>query len=131
MSELQAEVTTVDVSAASEIDVDASATIAAEPASKRARRAPRSETRIAEEAAFVLHGHPYKETSLIVDVLTRHHGRVALVARGAKRPRSALRGVLLAFQPLSIAWLQGRARSTSGAPGPSGWADCCRCAARR
>ncbi len=88
----------------------------------RARRSPRavrSETRIGDEAAFVLHAYPYKETSLIVDVLTRHHGRVALVARGAKRPRSALRGVLLAFQPLTIAWLQGRARAVSGAQGAS------------
>ena len=76
------------------------------------RAAPRSDVRIADEAAFVLHGYPYKETSLIVDVLTRHHGRVALVARGAKRPRSALRGVLLAFQPLTLGWIQGRARVT-------------------
>ena len=89
----------------------------ASAARKRTVRAPRSETRIADEAAFVLHSHPYKETSLIVDVLTRHHGRVALVARGAKRPRSALRGVLLAFQPLSVAWLQGRARAVNGAQG--------------
>jgi len=78
-------------------------------------RAPRSETRIADEAAFVLHSYPYKETSLIVDALTRHHGRVALVARGAKRPRSALRGVLLAFQPLTISWVQARSRAVAGA----------------
>jgi DNA repair protein RecO (recombination protein O) len=86
------------------------------PASNR-RRAPRSETRIADEAAFVLHSYPYKETSLIVDALTRHHGRVALVARGAKRPRSALRGMLLAFQPLSISWVQSRARAVTGSQG--------------
>ena len=93
---------------------------AAHPAAHPARkRAPRSETRIADEAAFVLHSHPYKETSLIVDVLTRQYGRVALVARGAKRPRSALRGVLLAFQPLSIAWLQGRARPANATQGGS------------
>ena len=35
------------------------------------------------EPGYVLHSYPYKETSLIVDVLTRHLGRVALVARGA------------------------------------------------
>ncbi len=94
---------------------DAPATVADKPA--RARRAPKSETRIADEAAFVLHGYPYKETSLIVDVLTRHHGRVGLVARGAKRPRSALRGVLLAFQPLAISWTQSRARSSGAVQG--------------
>jgi DNA repair protein RecO (recombination protein O) len=103
-----------------EADVATIAKVAA-PVSAKPRRArqPRSETRIADEAAFVLHGYPYKETSLIVDVLTRHHGRVALVARGAKRPRSALRGVLLAFQPLAVSWTTGRARAAAGPQGGS------------
>ncbi len=88
---------------------------AGRPVVPRAKpRAPRSETRIADEAAFVLHTYPYKETSLIVDALTRHHGRVALIARGAKRPRSALRGVLLAFAPLTISWVQARSRAVAG-----------------
>jgi len=56
------------------------------------------------EPAFVLHSYPYRETSLIIEVFTRNCGRVALVARGARRPRSVLRGVLLAFQPLLLAW---------------------------
>jgi DNA repair protein RecO (recombination protein O) len=97
-------------------DRDTVATVEPAPA-RRVRRIPRSETRIADEATFVLHSYPYKETSLILDALTRHHGRVALVARGAKRPRSALRGVLLAFQPLSVAWIQGRARAINGVQG--------------
>ena len=46
--------------------------------------------------AFVLHTYPYRETSLIVEALTAEYGRVALVARGAKRPRSELRGFLTA-----------------------------------
>ncbi len=92
------------------------ATDATRRVAPRARpRAPRSETRIGDEAAFVLHSYPYKETSLIVDALTRHHGRVALVARGAKRPRSALRGVLLAFFPLTISWVQARSRAATSA----------------
>jgi DNA repair protein RecO (recombination protein O) len=57
-----------------------------------------------DQAAFVLHTYPYRETSVIVEALTEEHGRVALVARGAKRPRSELRGVLQAFQPLTLAW---------------------------
>ena len=61
-------------------------------------------TRHEEDSAFVLHTYPYSETSLIVEMLTRNHGRLALMAKGAKRPRSAMRGVLLAFQPLSISW---------------------------
>ncbi len=56
------------------------------------------------QPAFVLHAYPYSETSLIVDVFSRDHGRVALLARGARRPRSALRGVLQAFQPLELGW---------------------------
>ncbi|MBK7677377.1 DNA repair protein RecO [Accumulibacter sp.] len=56
------------------------------------------------QPAFVLHAYPYSETSLIVDVFSRDHGRVALLARGARRPRSVLRGVLLAFQPLELGW---------------------------
>ncbi|AJC19869.1 DNA repair protein RecO [Pandoraea pulmonicola] len=79
---------------------------------KRTRRAPsparaaeREQSRVTEQPGFVLHSYPYRETSLIIDVLTRDHGRIALVAKGAKRPHSALRGVLQTFQPLSLAWL--------------------------
>src|SRR5450755_3103627 len=57
-----------------------------------------------DQQAFVLHAYPYRETSLIVEALTPGYGRVALVARGAKRPRSELRGVLQAFQPLALSW---------------------------
>ncbi|MDQ6618450.1 MAG: DNA repair protein RecO [Pseudomonadota bacterium] len=57
-----------------------------------------------DQPAFVLHTYAYRETSLIVEALTREHGRVAMVARGAKRPRSELRGVLQGFQPLLLAW---------------------------
>ena len=56
------------------------------------------------EPAFVLHSYPYKESSLIVEVFARHRGRVGLLARGARRPRSAIRGVLLAFHPLRLSW---------------------------
>ncbi|MGQ0522997.1 MAG: DNA repair protein RecO [Betaproteobacteria bacterium] len=57
-----------------------------------------------QQPAFVLHSYPFRETSLIVEFFTRDKGRVALVARGARRPRSALRGVLLSFQPLLLSW---------------------------
>ncbi|HEX6137256.1 MAG TPA: DNA repair protein RecO [Casimicrobiaceae bacterium] len=57
-----------------------------------------------DEPAFVLHTYPYRETSLIVEAFTERMGRVAIVARGAKRPRSELRGVLQAFQPLALSW---------------------------
>ena len=56
------------------------------------------------QPAFVLHSYPFRETSLIVEVFSRDYGRVALLARGARRPRSVLRGVLMAFQPLELSW---------------------------
>jgi DNA repair protein RecO (recombination protein O) len=56
------------------------------------------------EPGYVLHTYPYKETSLIVELFTRRFGRVALLARGARRPRSAMRGVLLSFHPLSLSF---------------------------
>jgi DNA repair protein RecO (recombination protein O) len=60
--------------------------------------------RISGQPAFVLHSYPYKETSLIVDMFTRDFGRIGLVAKGAKRPHSKLRGVLQTFQPLQASW---------------------------
>lgn len=70
---------------------------------KRVTR-PSAESRIAGQPGFVLHSYPHRETSLILDVFTRDYGRIALVAKGAKRPLSKLRGVLQTFQPLSLSW---------------------------
>jgi DNA repair protein RecO (recombination protein O) len=63
-----------------------------------------SKRRADHEEGYVVHTYPYKETSLIVEAFTRHFGRVALLARGARRPRSAMRGVLLSFQLLRFSW---------------------------
>jgi DNA repair protein RecO (recombination protein O) len=63
--------------------------------------------RIDGERTYILHAYPYSETSLIVDVFSRGYGRLALLARGARRPRSVLRGILLAFQPLEAGWFGG------------------------
>lgn len=60
--------------------------------------------RVDDEAAFILHTRPWRETSLIVDVLSRHHGRVGLVARGARRQSSSLKARLVSFQPLHLSW---------------------------
>ena len=70
----------------------------------RRSRPPGRDGRITGQPAFVLHSYPHKETSLIVDVFTREYGRIALVAKGAKRPHSQLRGVLQTFQPLQAGW---------------------------
>ncbi len=63
--------------------------------------------RVDAQSAYVLHLHPYSETSLVVDVFTRDHGRLPLLARGARRPRSPMRGVLMSFQPLQLGWFGG------------------------
>jgi len=60
--------------------------------------------RIDAQPAYVLHTRAYRETSLLLEVFSRDHGRVALLARGARRPQSPLRGVLMAFQPLELSW---------------------------
>ncbi|RYF79663.1 MAG: DNA repair protein RecO [Comamonadaceae bacterium] len=57
---------------------------------------------ILHEPAFVLHRYDWSESSLILEVFTRHHGRIALVAKGAKRPSSNFRPVLLPLQPLQV-----------------------------
>ncbi|HEX4944735.1 MAG TPA: DNA repair protein RecO [Usitatibacteraceae bacterium] len=56
------------------------------------------------DRGYVLHTYPYRETSLILQVWTEKHGRFAVVAKGARRPRSATRGVLVPFQPLAFTW---------------------------
>jgi len=56
------------------------------------------------EPAFVLHTYAFRETSLVLEAFTRQFGRVGLVARGARRPKSALRGLLMPFQPLLLSW---------------------------
>jgi DNA repair protein RecO (recombination protein O) len=60
--------------------------------------------RVDHEPGYVLHTYPYMETSLIVEAFSRRFGRVPLLARGARRPRSAMRGVLLSFHPLQLSW---------------------------
>lgn len=60
--------------------------------------------RIDGQPAFILHQYPYRETSRLLDVFSRDHGRLMLVARGAQRPGSQLRAVLLGFQPVLLSW---------------------------
>jgi DNA repair protein RecO (recombination protein O) len=76
------------------------------------------------EPGYVLHTYPYKETSLIVELFTRRFGRVALLARGARRPRSAMRGVLLSFHPLRLTWSASAELGTlMSAEWSGGWSD--------
>lgn len=60
-------------------------------------------SRSALQPAYVLHQWDWSETSLVLDLFTREQGRVAAVAKGAKRPYSQLRAVLLPFQRVMVA----------------------------
>ncbi|MGA2654454.1 MAG: DNA repair protein RecO, partial [Gammaproteobacteria bacterium] len=53
------------------------------------------------QAAYVLHTRAYQETSLLVELLTLQ-GRISVIAKGAKRPKSSFRGILQPFIPLLI-----------------------------
>lgn len=56
------------------------------------------------QAVYVLHTYPFKETSLVVELFAHGFGRVATTAKGARRPKSAMRGMLQSFQPLLATW---------------------------
>ncbi len=60
--------------------------------------------RVNLEPAFVLHRRPYRETSLLVEAFTASHGRIGLVARGARRPRHRWRAGLSPFVPVAVSW---------------------------
>jgi DNA repair protein RecO (recombination protein O) len=53
---------------------------------------------------YILHTYPFKETSLIAELFSENHGRIPVVAKGARRPRSSLRGMLQSFQLLQATW---------------------------
>jgi DNA repair protein RecO (recombination protein O) len=61
-------------------------------------------TRVQDQSAFVLHRYDWSESSLILEVWTRDFGRIAVVAKGAKKPSSQFRPILLPLQALNIAW---------------------------
>lgn len=62
--------------------------------------------RVTLEPAYVLHVRPYRESSVLLEVFTRVHGRAGLVARGARGGRSRWKGVLQPFRPLLLSWIQ-------------------------
>ena len=71
--------------------------------------------RVEQDHIFVLHSYPYSESSLLLEVFSRAHGRLPLLAKGARRPRSNLRGMLMAFQPLLVGWSgRGEVRTLNG-----------------
>jgi len=77
---------------------------APDEAPKRPLRRKLSDSRIDHQPGFVLHSYAWRETSLIIETFTREFGRVAVVARGAKRPTSQFRGLLSPFNPIALSW---------------------------
>jgi len=61
-------------------------------------------SRFSDQQGFVLHTLAWSETSLMVDVFSHNLGRLRLMAKGARRPKSPQRGLLLPFQPLLCSW---------------------------
>jgi DNA repair protein RecO (recombination protein O) len=61
-------------------------------------------SRVQLEPGYVLHLRPYRESSALLEVFTRDHGRLALVARGVRAPKSRQRGELQPFRPLKLSW---------------------------
>ena len=64
--------------------------------------ASRTHRTAAQLEAYVLHHYDWSESSLILDLFTREQGRFAVAAKGAKRPYSQLRAVLLPFQRIHV-----------------------------
>ncbi len=60
--------------------------------------------RVSLQSAFILHGRDFRDSSRLLDVFSRDYGRVSLVAKGARSPRSKLQGILQPFSPLIISW---------------------------
>ena len=72
--------------------------------------------RVSLEAAWVLHHYPYRDSSLLVEVFSRDHGRVGLVARGARSPRSRWHSQLQILHPLLLSWnMRGELGTLTGA----------------
>jgi DNA repair protein RecO (recombination protein O) len=61
--------------------------------------------RVQHEPAWLLHHRPFRDSSQILDILSRDHGRLAVVAKGSRGARSKLRGILRPFLPLQLSWV--------------------------
>jgi DNA repair protein RecO (recombination protein O) len=63
-----------------------------------------TQRRVQQEPAYILHHRPFRDSSQILDILSREHGKLSVVARGSRGARSRLKGVLRPFMPLSMSW---------------------------
>ena len=81
-----------------------------------------SRARIQLEPAWILKASPYSDTSLLVEAFSQIHGRIGLVARGARTAKSRPRALLQAFRPLLLSWNEsgdlGTLTGVEAQPGP-------------
>jgi len=76
--------------------------------------------RISLQPAFILHQRPYRETSVLLEVFSKDYGRLSVVAKGVRQPRSRLKSLLQPFSPLLLSW-QGKSElMTLSAAEPNG-----------
>ena len=64
-----------------------------------------TQRRVQQQPAYILHHRPFRDSSQLLDVISRDHGKLALVARGSRGARSRLRGILRPFMPLEMSWV--------------------------
>src|SRR5512140_356355 len=84
-------------------------------------RMTRNVRRITLAPAYILHHRPYRDTSRILDVISRDHGRLTLFARGVRGPKARLASVLQPFQLLLLSWSgRGEAAQLTGAESADG-----------
>ncbi|MBK8815254.1 MAG: DNA repair protein RecO [Methylococcaceae bacterium] len=57
------------------------------------------------QPSYILHYQNYRESSLIIDVLTRDFGRISLLAKGVRKAKSKTCGLLQPFKPLSLSYM--------------------------
>ena len=72
--------------------------------------------RVQHQSSYILHTRPYSESSLLIDAFSRDYGRVSLLAKGVRRVKSKVRGMIRPFQPLLVSWSgKGELQTLTGA----------------
>ena len=67
-----------------------------------------SKKRVLKQPTWILHQRPYRDTSSIIDIFTRDFGRVSIIAKGGRSPKSKFRGLLRPFFPIKLSWYSGK-----------------------
>ena len=76
--------------------------------------------RVENQPAYILHQRPFRDTSQILEVFTKEHGRLSIMSRGSRAPKSRLKNVLQPFRALVINWTgRGEMPTLTGAESAS------------